>query len=207
MKPNRRSIRLPGYDYASAGWYFVTICCKENRHLFGEIRDGQMVLNGAGELVEKWWNKIPDKFSDIELGEYQIMPNHFHAIVINVGADLCVGPTISDPRARLAGRRVGLQNQTKPIAYLHAGPFEIAEFPNQGEHMGSPLHRVIQWFKTMVTNEYIKNVKRQGWEPFENKIWQRNYYEHIIRNEHAFNKISDYIRNNPANWHEDEYLR
>ncbi len=76
VKPNRRSIRLPGYDYASAGWYFVTICCKENRHLFGEIRDGQMVLNEAGELVEKWWNKIPEKFPDIELGEYQIMPNH-----------------------------------------------------------------------------------------------------------------------------------
>jgi REP element-mobilizing transposase RayT len=99
MKPGRRrSIRLPCYDYASAGWYFVTICCKDRAHLFGEIRNGEMVLNEVGDLVEKWWNKIPDKFPDIELGEYQIMPNHFHAIVINVGAD---------PRACLAGRRVG----------------------------------------------------------------------------------------------------
>ena len=89
MKPNRRSIRLSGYDYASAGWYFVTMCCHERQHLFGEVRDGEVVLNEAGVLVEKWWNKIPEKFPEIELGEYQIMPNHFHAIVINVGADPC----------------------------------------------------------------------------------------------------------------------
>ena len=89
MKPNRRSIRLPGYDYASAGWYFVTICCHKRQNLFGEIRQGEMALNAAGEMVEEWWNKIPEKFPDIELGEFQIMPNHFHAIVINVGADPC----------------------------------------------------------------------------------------------------------------------
>lgn len=81
MNSNRRSIRLPGYDYASAGWYFVTICCHKRQNLFGEIRQGEMVLNAAGEMVEEWWNKIPEKFPDIELGEFQIMPNHFHAIV------------------------------------------------------------------------------------------------------------------------------
>ena len=80
MKHRRRSIRLPGYDYASAGWYFVTICCKDRAHLFGEIRNGEMVLNEAGDLVEKWWNKIPEKFPDIELGDYQIMPNHFQQL-------------------------------------------------------------------------------------------------------------------------------
>ena len=164
MKPDRRSIRLPGYDYASAGWYFVSICCKDRAHLFGEICDGKMVLNEAGDLVEKWWNKIPDKFPDIELGEYQIMPNHFHAIVINVGADPCVGPSL-------------------PVAPdTPTNQQEISGFSKQGEHAGSPLHRVIQWFKTMVTNKFIRNIKQLGWKPFEDKIWQRNYYEHIIRN-------------------------
>ena len=165
-----------------------------------------MVLNGAGELVEKWWNKIPEKFPEIELGEYQIMPNHFHAIVINVGADPCVGPTFSDPHTSLADRWVGPENQTNPIADTNPGPFKINEFRNPGEHTGSPLHRVIQWFKTMVTNEYIRNVKYNGWKPFDDKIWQRNYFEHIIRNERAFQKISNYIRDNPANWNDDEFF-
>ena len=68
MKPNRHSIRLPGYDYTSAGWYFVTICCHKRQNLFGEIQQGEMVLNAAGEMVEECWNKIPEKFPDIELG-------------------------------------------------------------------------------------------------------------------------------------------
>ena len=205
MKSNRRSIRLPGYDYASAGWYFVTMCCKDRAHLFGEIRDGEMVLNEAGELVKKWWNKIPEKFPEIELGEYQIMPNHFHAIVINVGADPRVGPEKHTIPAQ------GKENKypvSKSITVTDpcAGAEEKSEPSNQGEHTGSPLHRVIQWFKTMITNEFIRNVKNHGWEPFENKIWQRNYFEHIIRNEESHRKISAYIQNNPANWQEDEYF-
>ena len=189
MKPKRRSIRLPGYDYASAGWYFVTIICHKRQHLFGEVCHGQMVLNEAGDLVEKWWNKIPEKFPDIELGDYQIMPNHFHAIVINVGADPCVGPSLPVTPDTVVSQQ------------------EIAGFSNQGEHAGSPLHRVIQWFKTMVTNEFIRNVKQLGWKPFEDKFWQRNYYEHIIRNEESYQKIAAYICNNPAQWQEDEYFR
>ncbi len=92
------------------------------------------------------------------------------------------------------------------MAKPHAGVKKKSEPSNQGEHTGSPLHLVIQWFKTMTTNEFIRNVKYHGWEPFENKIWQRNYYEHIIRNEELHNKIANYIRNNPASWQEDEDL-
>ncbi|MGB9853103.1 MAG: transposase, partial [Candidatus Kapaibacteriota bacterium] len=69
---------------------------------------------------------------------------------------------------------------------------------------GSPLHKIVQWFKTMTTNEYIRNVKNNGWEPFDKKLWQRNYYEHIIRNEKELNKIREYIINNPLNWTSDE---
>ncbi len=69
-----------------------------------------------------------------------------------------------------------------------------------GEHTGSPLHRVIQWFKTMTTNEYIRGVKQHAWAPFPGKLWQRNYYEHIIRNENEMALIREYIMNNPAQW-------
>ena len=99
---------------------------------------------------------------------------------------------MADPGVNLAGRRVG--------------PEKTEKMSGKGKHMGLPLHVVIQWFKTMTTNEFIRNVKIHGWEPFENKIWQRNYYEHIIRNEESYRKISAYIRNNPTNWHEDEYF-
>ncbi len=72
-----------------------------------------------------------------------------------------------------------------------------------GEHIGSPLHSVVQWFKTMTTNDYIRNVKSNNWQRFDEKLWQRNYWEHIIRNEKSHLKISEYIKNNPQNWEED----
>ena len=69
--------------------------------------------------------------------------------------------------------------------------------------MGSPLRKIIQWFKTMITNEYISGVKHNGLPSFHSKFWQRNYYEHIIRNEDESNKIREYIQNNPLKWHLD----
>lgn len=72
-----------------------------------------------------------------------------------------------------------------------------------GEHIGSPLHRVVQWFKTMTTNEYIRNVTTKRWKPFSRRLWQRNYYEHVIRNEDKLNKIRQYIQFNPLKWHLD----
>src|SRR5580658_3417609 len=94
---NRRSIRLKGYDYSKAGAYFITKCVKDKIHFFGKIENGEMVLNDAGKMIDKWWQKIDEKFPDIVLGEYQIMPNHFHAIIINVGADPRVRPLINTP--------------------------------------------------------------------------------------------------------------
>ncbi|PXF56977.1 MAG: hypothetical protein C4B58_11525 [Deltaproteobacteria bacterium] len=75
--------------------------------------------------------------------------------------------------------------------------------PDTGEHIGSPLHTVIQWFKTMTTNEYIRGVKQNGWSTFPGKLWQRNYYEHIVRNENELNRIREYIVNNPLQWELD----
>ncbi|MCU0351774.1 MAG: hypothetical protein MUF43_13255, partial [Flavobacterium sp.] len=76
--------------------------------------------------------------------------------------------------------------------------------PILGEHVGSPLHRVVQWFKTMTTNEYIRGVKNLGWTRFDGKLWQRNYWEHIIRNDEECQRIANYIMNNPLNWENDK---
>ena len=170
-KDGRRSFRLKDYDYSRAGAYFVTICTQGKKNLFGEILKENMFLNEMGRIVEKWWAEIENKFKNVELDEFVIMPNHFHGIIIIVGADLCVCPD------------------------------------KMGEHVGSPLHRIVQWFKTMSTNEYIRNVCNHGWTPFSKRLWQRNYYEHIIRNEEKLNKIRYYIQTNPLKWHLDRENR
>lgn len=101
--PQRRSIRLKGYDYAQAGAYFITICCQDRACMFGEVENGEMVLNDAGIMIDKWWQKIPEKFPDIKLDVYQTMPNHFHAIVINTGTP--VGQTHVSALLMISGNR------------------------------------------------------------------------------------------------------
>ena len=96
-KHHRRSIRLKGYDYSQPGGYFVTIVTQGREPFFGIIRDDEMVLNTAGEMVQKWWQEIPKKYPSVELGTFMVMPNHFHGILLirdtdTVGADLRVCP-------------------------------------------------------------------------------------------------------------------
>lgn len=182
-KHHRKSIRLKGYDYSQAGLYFITICCQNKVHLFGNVINKQMILNDAGKMIEKWFNELQNKFPDVKCHEMVVMPNHIHFIIENVGsvgADLRVCP--NDSNISKTEKRVS----------------EIL-----GEHAGSPLHRVLQWFKTMSTNEYIRGVKNNNWIPFDGKLWQRNYWEHIIRNDQSYQKISDYIINNPSKWNDD----
>ena len=184
----RRSIRLKGYDYSRAGLYFITICVQNKGCLFGTIANHEMVLNDAGKMIGKWYSELENKFPDIKCHEMVVMPNHFHCVVENVGvgADLRVCP---DPGENIGPGEPILGEQNPPIL---------------GEHIGSPLHRVVQWFKTMTTNEYIRGVKNAGWKPFDGKLWQRNYYEHIIRNQQSYEIISDYILNNPSKWEDDK---
>ena len=170
---HRRSIRLQEYDYSQEGFYFITVCVHGRIPLFGEIVDDIMRLNDAGRMVEQWYYRCSEHFCDIECLEMIVMPNHFHCIWHNVGADRCVRQDI------------GID------AIL-------------GEHIGSPLHRVVQWFKTMTTNEYIRGVKKRGWIPFHSRLWQRNYYEHIIRDQRSYEEISCYIVENPIHWPNDK---
>ncbi len=87
-KHHRRSIRLKGYDYSRAGAYFVTICTQNRECLFGDIVDGEMMLNKNGEIVESVWNDLPNHYAHVELDYHIIMPNHIHGIIIIVGAGL-----------------------------------------------------------------------------------------------------------------------
>lgn len=181
--PNRKSIRLKGYNYSQPGAYFITICTQNRKCLFGEIINGKMIFNDAGKMVENEWVNLPHRFTNIQLNEYVIMPNHFHAIleIIPVGATLVVAQN---------------NNNIKKNNYVN---------PNNGQPQGiAPTNEtvgaIIGAFKSIVTVNYIRGVKTKKWQQFNKKLWQRNYWEHIIRNEQELNKIHKYIQNNPKNW-------
>ncbi len=171
-KHHRRSLRLKGYDYSQSGGYFVAVVTLDRACLFGEIVNGTIRLNESGQMVERWWFELKHKFPTIETDEFVVMPNHFHGVVvIAVGAGLRVGPHPEGTHAAL-----------------------------QGTHVGVPLPAIVQWFKTMTTNEYMRGIKRSRWVPLRSRLWQRNYYEHIIRDEESLSRIREYILNNPAQW-------
>lgn len=202
---HRRSVRLKGYDYSFEGLYFITVCCQDRVCWFGRVEEGKMVLNDVGRMIDKWFYELENKFHDIKCHDMVIMPNHIHFIVENIGSSKIVTSTATPPVG--ANLCVRPTNNVRPNENIQSNEFVQ---PNehgeniQGEHVGSPLRGVIQWFKTMTTNEYICGVKQLGWEPFDGKLWQRNYYEHIIRNEKSYLHIAQYINNNPEHWKEDK---
>ncbi len=218
-KHHRRSIRLKGYDYSQPGAYFVTICTQNRECLFGDIVDGAMVLNDAGQMVETWYTELENKFPDMVCDQHVIMPNHVHFIVINVGADLRVCPPLPYVRHQLRsigghthehlGEPVCSPLRTKTPSDQHDVILVEHTYEPTALHKTNvgadlcvcpPLHTVVQWFKTMTTNHYIRGVKQFGWPQFDRKLWQRNYYEHIIRDENEYEAIRQYIINNPSKW-------
>ena len=173
-RPNRRSIRLRGYDYTSAGAYFVTICVQNRECLFGDVVDGQMVLNDYGRIVEGKWGNTPKLRTNVELDEFIVMPNHFHGIVV-----------IAEP-----GRGV-----------LHYAPANGQPTHTNTSKFRSPtqtIGAIIRGFKSTVT-KHINELRNTPGA----KIWQRNYYEHIIRHDDEFSRIREYITVNPARWEMD----
>ncbi len=228
---HRRSIRLKGYDYSQAGLYFITICVQNRKCLFGEIANGEMILNDAGIMVENEWLKLPERFNNIQLHEYVVMPNHFHAILEIVGATLVVAPLVVAPDHDTApnhdidqqpqGQQEGQPQGIAPTENKKKGNHEGNE---KGNHEGLPRREIekgqlqgiaptknktigdmLGAFQSIVTVEYIRGVKTLGWQPFNGKLWQRNYWEHIIRNEQSYQNISNYIINNPKKWDEDKF--
>jgi REP element-mobilizing transposase RayT len=183
--PQRKQIRLKNYDYSQSGLYFVTICTENRECLFGDIVDGKMVLNNIGNMIQKLWNKIPERFNTVKLDIFQIMPNHIHTIIHIVGATLVVAPTIVVAPSPWAGIK------PEPRAGIKPAPTTVT------------LGDIIGAFKSLTTHEYVMGVKNNGWKPFDKRLWQRNYYEHVIRTETDLNKIREYIINNPSMWDRD----
>lgn len=177
QKHNRQSIRLKGYDYTQPGAYSITIRAKNGRHLFGKIVNGEMQLNEWGRIVEEEWRSMGESRPNVELDEFQIMPNHLHAILF-----------ITQP------------NTTKVEDGLAKAPrSERPAAPQYGKPQKGSLGSIIGTFKSCVTREINKLEQTSG-----SNVWQRGYYDRIIRNEKHLEAVRQYIRNNPAKWEEDD---
>jgi putative transposase len=189
-KHHRRSIRLRGYDYSGEGLYFVTICTHEREQALGEIRDGRMVLSGFGEIAKRCWEEIPGHFENVDLGEYVIMPNHVHGVILlrdiprrdKVTSSLHDVAT-SDPQ----------QSTTKSEG-------DGSETESQRSIITRPptLGQIVASFKYQSTKSI--NVIR---DTPGTRFWPRNYYEHIIRDGDDLDRIRNYIASNVYRWAED----
>lgn len=169
--PNRRSIRLPMYDYTSCGGYFITICTQNQQCVFGNIVDGQMVLNDAGQIVADEWEITSQIRDNIQLDQWVVMPNHFHGILF-----ISNSGNVSAGTARRA-----------PTKEQFAQP------------VSGSIPTIVRSFKSAVTKRINELQNTAGC-----KLWQRNYYEHIVRDENDLNRIREYIKNNPAQWKLDQ---
>jgi putative transposase len=182
----RKQLRARGYDYSQAGFYFVTLCTQDRINLFGNpvgadsisARDRfsahdsisaqpVMVLNNAGDMIQRIYCNMQNECKNIVLHEHVIMPNHFHGIIEISGV-------VMESRAGMESAPTGLPG-------------------------------FVQSFKRHTTIEYIRGVKENRFQPFNKRVWQRGYHDHIIRNEQELETIREYIINNPTKWKTDKY--
>jgi len=166
---HRRSIRLKGYDYSQSGAYFVTICTKDRELYFEKYR-------GLQEIVRQQWEELPQRFPDLTLNEFIIMPNHIHGIII-FGADR-------------SGKNVG-------------ATLAVAQNNGAGARPAPTVGEIVGTFKSLCIHDWLTYIKEKKIDAV-GKFWQRNYYEHVIRNEDELNRIREYIQNNPFKWHLDK---
>jgi putative transposase len=171
----RKSIRLRGYDYAGAGEYFVTICTSDHAHLFGEIEDDTMQENPFGVIGGECWNELPRHYPTVLLDAFVVMPNHIHGIVVIMNdAARHAQPSSLEGVSAVAGLRPATTAKRYPL---------------------SEIVRALKSFSARRINELRKTPGCH--------VWQRNYFEHIIRNEEALRRIREYIHTNPIRWSDD----
>src|SRR5690606_14226348 len=175
------SARAQWWDYGWNGAYFITICTQNREHFFGKIIQARLIASQPGQLAEKFWHEIPNQFPYVELGDFVVMPDHIHGILI-------------------LDKPTGENNnvQTRLIASL-SSPSSSKKTEKSGGFAGEKnpminknISRIIRWYKGRCTYEIRKTHADFAWQP--------RFHDHIIRNETEYYRISDYIINNPSNW-------
>lgn len=216
----RLSLRLPGYDYSAVGSYFITICSDQKFFRFGVIFCDQMMLNETGGIAKDEWFKLQDRYPNIQMGPFCVMPNHIHGII-----QITPASTFSFSFSSLDGFisvGAGLAPANKPItshgeifgmpSRAGASPAPTNDQSNlqiEGKGEKVTVGNIVGAYKSLVMKACLANHKAKfaaGSEvPLLGKIWQRNYYEHVIRTNESYDKIAAYIFTNPQNWVKDKF--
>jgi REP element-mobilizing transposase RayT len=176
IQQRKNSLRLPNYDYSLPGAYFITLCTQNRLHVFGHISDEEMVLNDYGKVVKEVWKNLPNHYPNMACGEFVVMPNHIHGVMFLKPIDHTKGGFETHPN----------QKQTRPNQ-KRTHPNKIHGIPE--------IVRALKTFSARKINE-IRNSPG-------GKVWQRNYWDRVVRNERALQAINRYIQNNPLKWQLD----
>ena len=265
---HRRSIRLRGYDYSLPGAYFVTVVVQDRLCLFGDIVDGEMRLNAAGDSMRQAWLRMPDQFPSIDIDAFVVMPNHLHGIIVINDAETPVGATLVVARpgdndavahpvdndtetpvgatlvvAHLVDDNDAVAHPGDNDAQTPVGATLVVAHPvdndavarpgdndavarSEGNDTGKTVDRattrvaptpdagpasnvrprlgdVVGAFKSSTTVEYGRGVRGLGWRPFNRRLWQRNYFDSVIRDDRELDAARQYIEDNPKQWELD----
>lgn len=176
------SSRLQAWDYGSNGSYFITICTKNREHFFGEIVEGEMKLSELGKFAEQYWIEIPTHFDFLELGDFVVMPNHIHGIII-------INKLLGIPARRTAAFLKNSSSESQSKRGGFAG--------DKNPMLQKNISRVCRWYKGRCTFAMRTIDKSFNWQP--------RFHDYIIRDAESLERIQYYIVNNPRNWEEDKF--
>ena len=226
MLHRRNSLRLKFFNYSAPSVYFVTLCVNQHLCLFGQVTDKMLKLNAAGKMVAKVFTNLSQYYTGILIDTYIVMPDHFHGIITidhPVGAGLCARPKIengiqtsNDQTLFFDHPRVTNKcNDTHSDWYkwrqacsTKNGRASVNYWNSLNGRARRPaptddqiaLGEIIGRFKSYTTTQYISGVKNNQWKAFYEKLWQRGYYDHIVKDKKELFAIRNYITNNPLHW-------
>ena len=212
----KKRYRLPHFDYSRPGYYFITICVKDRRELLGEVMNGQMGMSEIGKIAKMFWTEIPDRFANIRLDQWVIMPNHIHGILVidagdeeRNGGDEGINAGDDGINAGNEGMNAGNDGRTAPWrGRTGTGTNTGTNRGELGLEFRSGLRPLDKNSISSVINHFKGNVKRycnkNGMGYFE---WQSRFHDRIIRDERALETIRRYIWENPKRWGKDRLRR
>lgn len=196
---HRRSIRLKGYDYTRSGAYYVTVCTQGRSPLFGDVVNDVMVPNAMGDIVQRCWDAIPEHMPMVVCDAFVVMPNHVHGIIVIT--DVAAGTSVRIGSSGGDGRGREFAAPTNPGRTDDPGGPTTPRRPPIAIMVKNSLGHIMQTFKAAVT----RLAYRDGLLPRGTPLWQRNYWDRVIRDDAEHERIAKYIRDNPANWVRDRF--
>jgi REP element-mobilizing transposase RayT len=217
------SARLQNWDYGSNASYFITICTAHREHYFGEIKNGEMILNEIGQLTKQFWMEIPNHFSFVELGNFVVMPNHVHGILIidklnNGKMDVSVDVPVDVPVDASVDVPVDVPVDVSVDVSVDASvdvetlQCNVSTNPNPNPNPNAKNKKMADIAPktgtiSTIIRSYKSVVSKNARFIHADFAWQTRFHDHIIRNDESFQKISNYIENNPVNWVDDKFYK